>query len=144
MVEEMAPEEVMEHLPAEVRDLVAHLRVGVLSLPGVEERGAYDSEEEDYSIQFTVGSEDLLRAHSAGGLWASVELSPEDVDSLRRRADLPEMELETREGNRTALKEVLERAGTCGTTLEVAIKTQDDLRSLLRIVHAKYDALMAR
>jgi hypothetical protein len=146
-VEEKSPEEVLDHLPTELRDMVAHLRVGLLSLPGVMERGAYDPDKDDYSIVFTVGDETLLTTHSAGGLWATVELTAKDIKALMERPDLPGMELEVRAGGgRRTLKELVEaeRPEAERLVLDIVAGTQGDLRSLIRLAHAKYDAVMAR
>ncbi len=137
----------MSHFPNDARDRVAHLRVGILSLPGVSERGFQDSKTGNYSIHFYLGEDALFEAHSHEAVRVILDFMPEDARSILDRRDLSSLRFEpwSQEGTRKALEEMLvgSEREEGPVHIDLALRSQDDLRSFIRLVHAKYDAMIA-
>ncbi len=139
----------MSRLPPGAQEIAAHLRMGVLSLPGVTESGSYSAERGDYSILFRFGEEGLLEIRSDDVLRVKLDFLELDKEKLLGRKDLLELTFETwgMADVHQSLQEILAKLqpGRGGeVSMELTVRSQDDLRSLLRLAHTKYDMMMAR
>ncbi len=87
-MEEITPEELMQHAPDPSRELASQLRVGVLSLPGVEEACLGDETEGAYFVSFSFDDNLVLRAHMEDPLRVTLEMREQDVRTCLGRPDL--------------------------------------------------------
>ncbi len=117
-------------------------------MPGVAESGFRSPETGNYCLRFYIGEDTLVEAHSHEILRVIIDFTPEDAQRILDRKDLSGLELEPwgREGVRRLLAEILEAAEEEDGLFRVdlAVSTQDDIRSVTKLVYAKYDLLMTR
>jgi hypothetical protein len=78
----------------------------------------------------------------------TLRLTVEDAGVLLERPNLPSLEFEIAgEARRRSLNDILDtwKADERGhLVIEFLLRNQEDLRSFVRLAHAKYDAVMAR
>ncbi len=146
-MEDVSPSEALSRFSSSAKDVATQLRVGIFSLPGVEERGYRDPETGSCSIHFAVGGDALVEVHSNDVLRVTMDLSAEDVRGFHGRTDLATLEFEPwgQREVRKHLEEILRDLEEEGQfRLDLAVASQVDLRSFTRLVHAKYDMLISR
>ncbi len=145
-MEEVTPEEVMQHAPDASRELASQLRVGVLSLPGVEEACFGDETKGAYFVSFSFDDNLVLRAHMEDPLRVTLEMREQDVRTFLGRPDLVRSEFRaTGETDPRPLGEIIEAAREPSggvTSVDFLVTSQEELRAAVRLAHAKYDALM--
>lgn len=145
-MKEISPEELMRHTPEGSREMASHLRVGVLSLPGVAETCYGDEAVGTYFVTFSLDKAPVLQAFMEDPLRITLELRDPEARALLGRADLARAELRPAgEADRRPLGEILETArgpGEDRTAVNLGLHSQEDLRAGIRLAHAKYDALM--
>lgn len=143
----ISAEEMMRHAPDASRDLASHLRIGVLSLPGVEEACFGDEAEGAYFVAFSFDDDLVLRAYMETPLRVTLEMSEGEAQTFLDRPDLARTEFR-RPGERDPrpLGEIIEtaREATGGSiSIDLVVTSQEDLRAAVRLGHASYDVLMA-
>ncbi len=145
-MEEVTPEEMMEHAPEASRELASQLRVGVLSLPGVEEACLGDETEGAYFVSFTFDDDLVLRAHMEDPFRVTLEMRGQDVPTFLDRPDLAGSEFRPAgETDPRPLGEMIEAAREPRdglASVDFLVTSQEELRAAVRLAHAKYDALM--
>ncbi|MFQ5919671.1 MAG: hypothetical protein ACE5I4_06470 [Thermoplasmata archaeon] len=145
-MEEISPEEMMGHAPDASRGLASHLRVGVLSLPGVEEACFAEPAKGAYFEAFSFDDDLVLRAHMEDPLRVTLELRERDAKAFLDRPDLANAGFQAAgETDPRPLADLIEAAqGPSGSaaSVDLVVTSQEDLRAVVRLAHAKYDALM--
>lgn len=137
----------MRHTPEASRDLASHLRIGVLSLPGVEEACFGDETEGAYFVAFSFDNDPVLRAHMEDPLRVTVEMRDHEAQALLGRPDLARAEFQAADASGpralSRLIEIAQEAAAGLAAIDLVVTTQEDLRAAVRLAHAKYDALMS-
>ncbi len=143
----ISAEEMMRHAPDASRDLASHLRIGVLSLPGVEEACYGDEAGGTYFMAFSSDDDLVLRAYMEVPLRVTLEMSEGEAQTLLDRPDLARTEFRPPgESHPRPLGELIEtaRGATGGSiSIDLVVTSQEDLRAAVRLGHARYDVLMA-
>lgn len=136
----------MGHAPDASRELASHLRVGVLSLPGVEEACYAEAADGPYFEAFSFDDDLVLRAHMEDPLRVTLELREQDARAFLDRPDLARAEFHPAgEADLRALADLIEAAQGPGggeASVDLVVNSQEELRAVVRLAHAKYDALM--
>lgn len=142
-MEAISAEEFLERVPEDERRTAVSLRVGILSLPGMEERCLLDPATNIPRVDFTVNNRVAISVFAVTPLRAELQLSPEELASLVEAGDVSHLEFEPwgAEGARHSLAEI-GRVGEEAGPVSLAIRSQEDLRSVTRLTHARYDAMI--
>ncbi len=142
----ISAEEMMRHAPDASRDLASHLRIGVLSLPGVEEACFGDEGEGTYFVAFSFDDDLVLRAYMENPLRVTLEMSEGEAQTFPDRPDLARTEFRRPgESAPRPLGEIIEtaRGATGGSiSIDLVVTSQEDLRAAVRLGHARYDVLI--
>ncbi|MFQ5553379.1 MAG: hypothetical protein ACE5EW_06640 [Thermoplasmata archaeon] len=145
-MEEVTAEEMMRHAPDASREMASHLRVGVLSLPGVEEVSYGDPSEGAYFVAFSIDGDPVLQAHMEDPLRVTLEVQETEARALLGRPDLARTEfLQVGKEERQPLMALVELAmqeAVGAVSIDFVVASQEDLRAAVLLAHAKYDALM--
>ncbi len=136
----------MRHAPDASRDLASHLRIGVLSLPGVEEACFGDEALGTYFVAFSFDDDLVLRAYMEVPLRVTLEMSEGEEQTFLDRPDLARTEFRLPgESDPRPLGEIMETArGATGDSISIdlVVTSQEDLRAAVRLGHARYDVLI--
>lgn len=136
----------MGHAPDASREMASHLRVGVLSLPGVSETNYGNEATGAYFVTFSVDEDPILQVHMEDPLRITLEMREPEVRALLGRPDLVRAEFRAPgKADRKPLAEIVEEArgkAVDPTSVDLTVQSQEDLRAAVRLAHAKYDALM--
>ncbi len=135
----------MRHAPDARRDLASPLRVGVLSLRGVEE-ACYGNESRGTFVAFSFDNDLFLRAYMENPLRVMPETSEGEAERFLTRPDLactesrPSGKRDPRPPRRSP------RGGSRGDghsiSIDLVVTSHEDLRAAVRLGHRRYDILV--